>query len=100
MKLFSQHNIKPFDNGLNNIKPKIIRKVKNTSCMMNELFTSTMDKYYDRHKKYIYPFGSGIMDIKIIKSKMGESTIKMISCFPMNLSIPQKWNSILKLKNK
>ncbi len=31
---------------------------------------------------------------KIIKSKMGETTIKILSCFLMNLSISQKWEVI------
>jgi len=61
---------------------------------MNELFNSSMEKYYNRPKKKIYPFGSCIVDIKIIKSKMGEGTIKILSCFPMNLSISQKWEVI------
>jgi hypothetical protein len=94
MKLFSQHNIKPFDDGLNNIKLKVIKKIINTSCMMNELFNSRMETYYNRHKKYIYPFGSCIIDIKIIKSKMGGSTINILSCFLMNLSISPKWEVI------
>jgi hypothetical protein len=43
MKLFSQHNMKPFDNGLNNINLKVIRNILTTSCMINELFSSSVD---------------------------------------------------------
>jgi hypothetical protein len=57
--------------------------------MMNELFNSSMEFFFNRHKKYLYPFGSGIMNIKIIKSKMGGSTIKILFFFRMSLSISQ-----------